>query len=58
MPEVKRSPATPDKSLSRSRCSLVTEISVRDFEILRPSGEIRSGARAPSSFGAHKQEER
>jgi hypothetical protein len=27
MPEVKRSPATPDRSLSRSRCNLANRVS-------------------------------
>ena len=44
MPEVKRSPATPDKSLSHSRCNLAN----RDSQILRlveKSASLRIGRR-------------
>jgi hypothetical protein len=63
MPEVKASPATPDKSLSHSRYSLATH---RDLENMRLGGYIRQGlvpsARArrvisPPQDAVGKQEE-
>jgi hypothetical protein len=41
MPEVKRSPATPDKSLSRSLCNLANRV----LKIYAPRGCIRDDCR-------------
>jgi len=53
MPEVKHSPATPDRSLSRSRCSLMTAILKSNLRA--PDTPVRSDFR---EFAANKQEER
>ncbi len=52
MPEVKGLPATPDRSLSRSPCSLMTNV----FTLFPRASGV--GAPGFAGFAADKQEER
>jgi hypothetical protein len=54
MPEVKASPATPDKSLSHSRYSLAIDL----FENLEFCGEIRQGLSSAAAWCARSKRER